>query len=57
MKRQHYKNKKIYITIDENAKVQINDKWFEAVIYQEFGKPLNLIRTKEDFEKKFKEVK
>lgn len=53
MKYKHYRNNKIYTLLDK-CKIQVNDKWVDAVIYTDGN--LKFVRSEDEFYKKFKEI-
>lgn len=52
---QHYKNSKKY-KVKQHGKMQIEDVWYDCVIYEGLECGGTYVREKEDFYNKFKEV-
>ena len=50
---EHYKTKVLYVPIDF-ARIQIDNKWVDAVIYIAIGDNIKYVRSTEEFARKFK---
>lgn len=55
----HKKSGALYLVLDNMAKVQINDVWYDAIIYCIYNSEndLKFIRTAEEFKQSFEEIK